>query len=207
MFGDMVDYEAMELIITQEEIAQNLETAAEIFTYYDENLLIKSIDQAEYDRYSGLSEELLRFWTKSPDRFVNVQMPNSDGGVTAMVNAFAAINRNTKHPEEAFKVMELLFSYDTFRNSDFRPEPQMFGGYGDGIATGKNYYGEADLIDTDILEEAIPKINSVRFRSDFDTLLLKTYVELEFAVMNGEEYDIDQMAADVYHEMKMMAAE
>ncbi len=206
MFGDMVDHEAMKLTISQEEIAENLKTAAEILEYYNGEDEIASSEQAEYDRFSGLNERVLKFISDNPDRFANAYMPNFDGGNTAIVTAFAAINRNAEHPEEAFKVLELLFSYETFRESNLRPKTAMFH-ISDGIATGKDYYGEADLIDTDFLEQEIENVNAVRFRSDFDELLLRTYVELQYAVMNGEEYDIEEMAARIYQEMQMMAAE
>ena len=35
---------------------------------------------------------------------------SDDGGVTASVRAFAAINANTKRPEDAFTVLDYLFS-------------------------------------------------------------------------------------------------
>lgn len=163
MFGDMVDYDTMNITISEEEIADN-------------------------------------------PQCVNLLMPNSDGGITATITAFAAVNRNTEHPDEAFKVMELFFSYDTFRDSGLRAQSLFFHSV-DGIATGKDYYGEEDLIDTDFLERTAEKITDVRFYSDIDTLLFKTYADLHIAIYSGMEYNIDEMAAELHRQLKMMAAE
>lgn len=42
---------------------------------------------------------------------------NTSGGVTVTITAFAAINRNTDMPDEAFKVIETLFSRSIQQNS------------------------------------------------------------------------------------------
>lgn len=43
---------------------------------------------------------------------------NLSGGVTANITTFAAINRNTEHPEEAFMVVEYLLSRDAQQHDD-----------------------------------------------------------------------------------------
>lgn len=203
MFGDMVDYDTMNITISEEEIADNLEIAAEIYSCYVESYEIT--DEKQEGGYAGLSERILKYISDNP-QCVNLLMPNSDGGITATITAFAAVNRNTEHPDEAFKVMELFFSYDTFRDSGLRAQSLFFHSV-DGIATGKDYYGEEDLIDTDFLERAAEKITDVRFYSDIDTLLFKTYADLHIAIYSGMEYNIDEMAAELHRQLKMMAAE
>ena len=43
---------------------------------------------------------------------------NLSGGVTANITTFAAINRNTEHPEEAFMMVEYLLSRDAQQHDD-----------------------------------------------------------------------------------------
>ena len=52
------------------------------------------------------------------DDITMIPMYTKDGGVSAMITAWAAINRNTDKPEEAFTVIDLLLSENTQRNQD-----------------------------------------------------------------------------------------
>ena len=47
---------------------------------------------------------------------------NTDGGVTAGITTYACINRNTKHPEEAFRALDTLFCTDVQNGYGSKPE-------------------------------------------------------------------------------------
>ncbi|WP_369297967.1 hypothetical protein [uncultured Neglectibacter sp.] len=49
---------------------------------------------------------------------------NTAGGVTAGITTYASINRNTKHPEEAFRVLDTLFCIDVQNGQGSTPEAQ-----------------------------------------------------------------------------------
>lgn len=52
-------------------------------------------------RLNGLTEQ---------DPLTLVPFYSDDGGNTAVITAFAAVNRNTRRPEDAFKVIDLFMS-------------------------------------------------------------------------------------------------
>ncbi len=63
-----------------------------------------------------------------PDRFVLgngspayriIPAKNARGGVTAVINEFAAINRNARHPDLAFKIIDYLMDAKNQQGSDF----------------------------------------------------------------------------------------
>ena len=46
--------------------------------------------------------------------------PNDQGGVTACVQTYAAVNRNTEKPEQAFSLLDFLLSNEVLSGQGFR---------------------------------------------------------------------------------------
>lgn len=51
------------------------------------------------------------------DKLTLVPLYSDDGGNTAVITSFAAVNRNAEHPKDAFKVIDLLMSTDRQANA------------------------------------------------------------------------------------------
>ncbi len=121
ILGTLADYQNEELLFTEEELLRYATEICEITKYYEDNKLyevpysIKSSPGVGFNStgatYEGINlvGNLLNGITEH-DALTLVPLYSDDGGCTALVSSFAAINRNTDRPEDAFKVMDLLMS-------------------------------------------------------------------------------------------------
>ena len=101
--GQTADYETGELLFTEEELLQHVK---EILALSPE------------DTYPLAEENLLGTKTRAYSQPITLlPMYSDDGGVTARVEFYAAVNRNTDKPEEAFKVIDTLLSTETQQGS------------------------------------------------------------------------------------------
>ena len=119
LFGESCDYDKDVPAITEEEL----------FTCCQDYVTIDSpVGESKGIRIQMVGGGLLA--QNGPDEGNNVTLEehgkqytmlpiyNLSGGVTANITTFAAINRNTEHPEEAFMVVEYLLSRDAQQHDD-----------------------------------------------------------------------------------------
>lgn len=110
--GDLADYKNEELLFTEEELHRRVEECLELYDYSLNEKLYEETGRSE--RYLGLKfnglifEDDLANGLTREDTFTMVPLYSDDGGVTAQIMAYAAINRNTRRPEDAFTVIDLL---------------------------------------------------------------------------------------------------
>ncbi|MBP3704078.1 MAG: extracellular solute-binding protein [Clostridia bacterium] len=112
ILGEIIDAENEELLFTEEELLQRIN---EILALGMDDVH----DDPEHDYYSGIEEALgTGLWIQSYKKpLTMIPMYSDDGGVTARITAYAAVNRNTKHPEEAFTVIDVLMSERVQQNN------------------------------------------------------------------------------------------
>ena len=112
ILGEIVDAENEELKFTEEELLQRIN---EILALDRDDVH----DDSEQDYYSGIEEYLGRnLCVQSYSKpLTMIPMYSDDGGVTARIEKYAAINRNTKRPEEAFTVIDVLMSEHVQQNN------------------------------------------------------------------------------------------
>lgn len=134
LLGKLADYKAEELLFTEDELLDHVNTIIQLSDYYEENAYAEKEYSTKthlglwfnlsgitahgpsgtYDasqsggRLNGLTEQ---------DPLTLVPFYSDDGGNTAVITAFAAVNRNTRRPEDAFKVIDLLMSTGRQTNS------------------------------------------------------------------------------------------
>ncbi len=101
IMGEYADFENEELAFTEEEL---LKCVNDILALEPRDNFEEFDDAREAYVGLDLSERTLN----KPMTFLPLY--NVDGGVTAHIENYAAINRNTEKPEEAFKVIDLLMS-------------------------------------------------------------------------------------------------
>ena len=101
IMGSFADFETEELGFTEEEL---LECVNDIISLEPKDNFEEFDDARETYVGVDLSERTFN----KPMTFLPLY--NVDGGVTAHIEEYAAINRNTEKPEEAFKVIDLLMS-------------------------------------------------------------------------------------------------
>lgn len=119
LFGESCDYDKDVPAITEEELFARCQDAASIEPAIGEpkGIRIQMIG-GEFSAMNGPDignpvtlEEHGRQYTMLP-------IYNLSGGITANITTFAAINRNTEHPDEAFMVLEYLLSKNAQQHDD-----------------------------------------------------------------------------------------
>ena len=198
--GRIADYEEEELLVTEEELKERIE---EVLTLREESPLTHEIGKAPYREYmmdEGVSNKNYNV------PITILPMYSDDGGVTVSVNKYAAINRNTKHPEKAYTVIDLLMreytqlefsylfslindgGYIPLNNKALHPDHPMRGHY---------YLDESSLKElTDIKEQ----ITAVNFDTDLSTDINSLLYKCEDAWERNEP--IDGIVHEVYVQMQ-----
>ena len=102
--GVLADYEGQNLLVTQESLQKAVEQGEAFAEFQDE----------QYSQSPAVrnGETSWSAWMELPydeTEYTVFPIPNPEGGVTAAVTAYAAINRNAAHPQEAFALIEQLF--------------------------------------------------------------------------------------------------
>lgn len=140
--GKLADYQKQELLFTEEELLQRVQEIRSLSAWHDalkvpgdvpEHFKTKlgvgfemmnlgnsqsvesGVDLPGLHAISGMSTvDKYTFVTTDPLTMVPVYC--DDGGVSAVVHAYGAINANTKRPEDAFAVLDLLLSHEAQSN-------------------------------------------------------------------------------------------
>lgn len=108
ILGKLVDHENEELLFTEDELLQRVN---EILALGNQNT--SDDEHIADERFIGW-EINSEFY---PDPLTMIPLYSDDGGVTARIDSYAAINRNTKQPENAFAVIDYLLDEEVQRNS------------------------------------------------------------------------------------------
>lgn len=213
IFDSLANYDDLELSITEEELLRYLKLNYGIY-------MLEDAEDLGFDTDIGgnMNEAYLqniRFLPGAP--YVHPQY-NVSGGVTAFVEAFAAINANTKYPEAAFKVIEFLFSDEIQSNRGFEavggsllcPHSLAYKAY-QGVATGKTAYRDPVLYKEGFLDSINEKITNVRFNSELDKVIYDMNMEIWDEVLDSQwrepDIDFEKYVSECYSDMKMMIAE
>lgn len=130
-FGAPADYENEELTFTAEEL---LEAALDLWE--GENLWYEGYyDDTIPGAYTAWLSETINGRESETEGRLLVPAYNRDGGVTACVTNYAAINRNANYPEYAFRVLDLLAGkkemQSTFLYNSLNAGMAVYSGFGD----------------------------------------------------------------------------
>ncbi|MBQ6856227.1 MAG: hypothetical protein IJO13_03895, partial [Lachnospiraceae bacterium] len=101
IMGKFADFENEELGFTEEELLQCVN---------DIVVLKRTDDYEEFPDAQELNASIRLSESKLNKPMTFLPLYNMDGGVTAQIEKYAAINRNTEKAEDAFKVIDLLMS-------------------------------------------------------------------------------------------------
>ncbi len=149
------------------------------------------------------------FGDKSPE-YIFIPQYNTAGGVTAQVTSFAAINRNTDNPEEAFAIIELLLSKEGQQNTELydslygMPTHMELGSKG---APAQSLGGPWHMSDENFKAfcKVREQINAVNFftplEEEIDKMLWSCF-ETELS-----DNELEELVSDTYRVMTMMIGE
>ena len=116
VFPELIDYENKTLLFTEEELYDAVSTSLErlppwgsdsIFSDTIENLWIRVEGWGIGNGWGG---NFSPWHPDQQDGAVYVPMRNRDGGVSANVTSYVAINSGTPYPKEAFQLVDMIMS-------------------------------------------------------------------------------------------------
>ena len=213
-FGELADYQEEKLFCSKEDLQKRVE---EMIAHQSKWL---SKTEAEgivacgevdgtfffnVDRFSGEEEAVFAF-------------PNDQGGVTARVNTYAAINRNTELPEQAFAALDFLLSNEVISGEGFPYGEDKWAGRGDsffpgtgGISVNQTLAQEACKSQTakDAFQKMNSQITAVRYPSILDQEIQQTYLEagLNASGPHPDEAARKDLVSRAYERMEMQLSE
>ena len=220
-FGELADYQEEKLICSEEDLLKRAEemvayklkypskwpsnTEAEGIVAYGE---ADGTFFSNVDRFSGEEETVFAF-------------PNDQGGVTAHVKMYAAINRNTELPDQAFAALDFLLSNEVISGEGFPSgedkwagrSNRFFPGLG-GISVNQTLAQEACRSQTakDALKKMNSQITAVRYPSILDQEIQQLYKDCHLSELSGNgEYTSEatrkELISRAYERMEMQLSE
>lgn len=197
--GRIADYEEEELLVTEEELKQRIE---EVLTLREELSLTHETGETLYRDY-WMSEEVSSKNYVVPTTLL--PMYSDDGGVTVSVGHYAAVNRNTRQPEKAYTVIDILMRESTQLDSHLFQHiicrgaiPLNNNAYHSDYPVDRFYcLDDSSFIElTDIKEQ----ITAVNFHTDLSTDINSLLYKCEDAWEQNEP--IDEIVHEVYVQMQ-----
>lgn len=131
-FGQLADYEAETLLFTPEELKQRSEEIHTVNVKCERNVLnnvpahYKNCLSVDFNNETGsnLTLSIGAMGTDNPFSGIKptetqtmIPIYSDDGGASASITAYAAVNRNTLRPEDAFIVLDVLMDLETQKKS------------------------------------------------------------------------------------------
>lgn len=200
LFGEPCDYDKDAPAITEEELFARCQDRAAIEPIMGEDKGVRiQMVGGEFEAMNGPDVGNPVTLEEHGKRYTMLPIYNLSGGVTANITTFAAINRNTEHPEEAFMVLEYLLSRDAQQHDDIFK--RMFGMpvhmevCGADAPMDGRYMAEENFREFSAIRD---QVNGVKFATPVDDVLRRALM--------GPEASQDQVHKQ-YVTMQMMLAE
>ena len=230
ILGDLADFETDKLLFTEDELLQRVTEVIEMEKAYAADKFEHVPKHYQTRMHVGYDYALdhgfpigrwvdTRSWGDDPYRGIRfedaqtmIPIYSDDGGVTATIAAFAAINANTKRADDAFFILDLLFSREWQQKLDLYST--YFGGGAAGIPVHEDLmqiqYPVDDIfyITTDNFEEysrVREQITRAYFRGDFTDSFDELYKQCKVAYEQDE--DLMPIVSEFYEKLKIMMAE
>lgn len=112
VFPELIDYETKTLLFTEEELYDAVSTSLErLSAWVGESMFSDTLENVHIrlDMGSANGWNALSPWDpKEQDGAVYIPLRNRDGGVSADVTSFIAIGSNTRYPDEAFQIVDMM---------------------------------------------------------------------------------------------------
>ena len=212
--GLLADYTDQNLLVTQDSLQQAIEQADAFSAFQDETY---SQSPALYQGGRTIGANHLMSLAREETEYAVLPIPNPQGGVTAAVTFYAAINANAAYPQEAFDFIELLYSEELFTEQGFEVNGMHYGtmfDYGDNgslaipVKDGVllQYAEDSGLLPGTLasFQGALDRIDSAKVYSDLDTAVYNLYETWRY---DRPEETLEELVDRTVSTMEMTLAE
>lgn len=207
VFGDYIDYESDKLLISEEELLRRVAEAKNARANKNISKAPKHYSQTVSKHTFGIGyikERHTPPHTKGIgylDDVTMIPIYNTDGGTTACIRAYCAINRNTVQPNNAFFVVDYLLSEGMQRESS------IYSAWNDEvmITNTELVKSEATKTQGEELTRVLDQISCVRFWTPLDAELNELMFKAMYKATNDEQ--LEEYVSEAYVKMQMMLAE
>lgn len=215
LLGELADYPAEELLFTQEELVQRIRETLELAQSRDEKAFGELPD---YQGFPMCVDFEYDFYPKKGDGSYAALRPGDpvemaplysvQGGCRATIRTYGGINRNTKRPEEAFAVLDMLLSGEVQAKGALFSQDLLVGS----VPTHEDLMREGcevrfwSMTDENFqaYERARQQITSAGFGNRLTNELFQLYAKCSWRM---KPEDLEKQAAETYRVMQMMLAE
>lgn len=220
VFPKVVDNKTEELLITEEELLHRVNQALRCPDYRSEYYAEAS---PFVPSYSDWGEPNL--WETDLDNTVFLPMRNTEGGYTAYITYYGAVNRNTELPQEAFTVLDIFLTKEVQKREVFGGtigdrgrgrEIYLFSNTGDVPVHEELYNGVPNSVDTiSVSERAFQNFDSLRkeitdvyFPSEIEATIGAMYYHCyESYQEKGNNEGVEEIVSEAYDRIWMISGE
>lgn len=217
VFGKLADYQDETLLFSEEELLKRMQEAILFKGKGEEAMRAENALEAVSGNRMG-NDFLVNLENDREKKHTMFAFPNVDGSVTANVTMYAAVNRNTERPEEAFSMLDVLFSDEIMCGEGFRIGDINYGltieadlKARGGIPVTPNALQTACARISEEDANAIQKMNSqiqvIRYNSDLDRELQKLYEDCYNFGRVRSETEIKQLVSQTVNTLRMKVSE
>ena len=212
--GLLADYTGQNLLVTQDALQHAIEQADALSAFQDEAY---SQSPALYQGGRTIGANHLMSLAREETEYAVLPIPNPQGGVTAAVTFYAAINANAAHPQEAFDFIELLYSEELVTQQGFEVNGMHYGtmfDYGDNGFLAipvkdrllLQYAEDSGLLPGTLasFQGALDRIDSAKVYSDLDLAIYQMYSTWHF---ERPEETLEELVDRTVSTMEMTLAE
>lgn len=203
MMGELADYGKDVPAFSEEELFDYTKRFLDHFKRVQPEAIVPVFVNFSDGKFNGPDHQLDLLNGREFDFFSSY---NRKGGITADITAFAGINRNSAHPDEAFTVLDFLLSRDVQKNfaiySAMHSLPTHMDLYSNQCPAHGQAMNEAHFQSFCALRD---QINVAKFYTPLEGAMLGITARYDFK--NGTEEDLKMIVHKQYMEMSMMLAE
>lgn len=222
VFPRIVDNRTEELSITKEELLHRVEQCLSCpeYGWEDEYPAVFSLIP-EFDNGRG------NVWEGDLEKTTFLPMRNTEGGYSAYVTYYGAVNRNTEFPQEAFTILDMFLSKPVLKRVPFggvvgaREQGKgiyLFSNFRSIPVHEELYLGVENTVDRlfvseetfEIFDGLRGEITDVYFPSDIERTIGEMYGDYYYSMDTWSEEDregLEKLVSDTYDRVWMMLGE
>lgn len=214
LFGKIADYREKRILFSENELQRWAQEATEYILTSEkiEKDVVDNVfqniwaDPNFYDNLASAQEEM-----------IICGFPNIDGGVTAVIDLYVAVNKNTKLRKEVFRFLDLLFSDEILLGSGIKVDEKWYGNTFNYRISDRRLIdnrwlsirypnlSEEDLMS---LKESDEQISAVCFYSDLEKELYEMFQLYMKSYFQNEDNDVrEKIVSKTYETLNMKVLE